>query len=153
MRPGIVLLTDTAVVLAFWSIVLPVSVSMKSRLTPDQWLYFWSQISGRWMGIMRPLLFMTAGFLIMELAGRVIRRRSLIAPMIVTLAIVLSVPGFLGWAVSESRAGILSRLEADFSRVDRAVQSEGLLQDAGIYYAVSKALDTPQDPSLGSSVK
>jgi hypothetical protein len=155
MRPGMVLLIDTTVVLALWSAVLLVAVSMRSRLTPEQWLYFWSQINGRWMGIIRPLLFMTAGLLLVEIAGRVIRRRSLLAPVLVALAIGLSVPAVGVWAGSRSRARILQGLEADFTNVDRAVQAQGAvaLRDAGIYYAVSKALDTRKDPSAVSGVK
>jgi len=155
IRPGMVLVIDTTVVLALWSAVLPVAVSMRSRLTPEQWLYFWSQINGRWMGIIRPLLFMTAGLLIVAIAGRVMRHRPLVAPAIVALAIVLSLPAVRVWAESRSRARIVEGLEAEFTNLDRAVQAQGALAlgDAGIYYAVSKALDTRRDPSSVSGVQ
>jgi hypothetical protein len=135
---------DLIVIAIFWTATFPIAALINSLGTERQSIYFWSQLHGRSMGILRPAFIL--GLVIFALdrwaRARPATRVGSIALLCAALALV---PSAL-LAATYQRTPV-ARLEMGLRDMDRSIGARvdfstiGALSEEQIYYALARELD------------
>jgi hypothetical protein len=140
---------DVAVIGALWLATLPIVALITHLASYNDNVYFWTQVHGRALGLLRPALVLA---LVMALLDRLARRvGDARALAIVLAACAASTVPSLGAALAHDRRPI-DRIERGIARLERRAgpgidwPAIGRSSEEEIYFALSRALELGTAP-------
>ena len=133
---------DLIVIGTLWVITFPVAYVINSQGTELQSLYFWTQVHGRSLGILRPPLILGMLVLLLDRFGAGWERKAPILAGVSALALLPS-----AYAAAGHERTPVDRLERQLREIEAQLGPTtdwgniGAADEHVIYYAVSRALD------------
>lgn len=141
--------SDLILIAAFWLVTFPVAAAINSLGSNNQSVYFWTQLHGRSLGLMRPPVVLGLALLVLDRLGRRVARPRLEMAAVALAAAALIPSGLLAATYPRDP---LARLEAALRAIDVSVGPDvdwttiGERGEDQIYYAVARTLDRGASP-------
>lgn len=146
-RPG-TSAADVRTLLAIWLATVPLAIAGNALANSDASLYFWSQLHGRLLAIIRPGLMLLAALYLVD-RSLMVARRARVWPGVAACAIALA-PAL--WLARDYVASPVDRLRTELEAIDRRVgptidwTAIGSRPEAEIYYSLARELDGSPTP-------